>query len=115
MPHPSVVLLADDLFSTYLSAIRGAMLDSKTGLVEIPSSTIASMHPLEFVIGGKTFTMDVASQLFPTDENTALGGEAGKRYGVVGNLGDLSGAGLDFILGQKFLERYYSVSRRVSR
>ncbi|KIJ65377.1 hypothetical protein HYDPIDRAFT_110424 [Hydnomerulius pinastri MD-312] len=103
------VLLADDFFAVYVGAIPGAKLDENTGLIEIPKSSIASMKSLDFSIGGTVFSMDVAAQLIPTDQNTAWGGVASKQYGVVANLGSNSGEGLDFIIGQKFMERYYAV------
>ncbi|KAF8448784.1 acid protease [Boletus edulis BED1] len=103
------VLLADDFFAVYLKAIPGAKLDSNTGLIEIPPSSISSMQSLNFTIADRVFSMDVAAQLIPTDQNTAWGGVSGKQYGVVANLGSNSGEGLDFIIGQKFMERYYAV------
>ncbi|KIO07573.1 hypothetical protein M404DRAFT_8365 [Pisolithus tinctorius Marx 270] len=103
------VLLADDFFDVYRSSIPGATLDKSTGLITIPPSSIPYMQPLNFTIGDTIFSMDVAAQLIPTDQNEAWGGVAGKQYGVVANLGTLSGQGLDFIIGQKFMERYYVV------
>lgn len=103
------VLLADDSFDVYRSSIPGATLDKFTGLITIPPSSIPYMQPLNFTIGDTIFSMDVAVQLIPTDQNEAWGGVAGKQYGVVANLGTLSGQGLDFIIGQKFMERYYVV------
>lgn len=94
----------------YLRAIPGAKLDSTTGLIEIPPAAISSMQPLNFNIGGTVFSMTVAAQLIPQDQNTAWGGVANKQYGVVSSLGSPSGEGLDFIIGQKFMERYYAVS-----
>lgn len=109
-PCPSEVLLADDFFAVYLDAIPGAAMDSSTGLVEIPPSSVSYMQPLNFVIAGRAFTMDVAAQLIPTDQNIAWGGVAGKQYGVVASMGSNSGKGFDFVIGQKFMERYYAVS-----
>ncbi|KIJ21176.1 hypothetical protein PAXINDRAFT_107055 [Paxillus involutus ATCC 200175] len=103
------VLLADDFFAVYMGAIPGAKLDPSTGLIEIPKSSVASMQPLDFAIGGSVFSMDVAAQLIPTDQNTAWGGVGSKQYGILANLGSPSGEGLDFIIGQKFMERYYAV------
>ena len=104
------VLLADDFFNVYMSAIPGATFNSNnTGLLEMPPSSVKYMQPLNFTIGGRVFSLDVAAQLIPTDQNTAWGGVAGKQYGVVGNTGNSSGLGLDFTIGQKFMERYYSV------
>ncbi|KAG1747768.1 acid protease [Suillus paluster] len=107
----TLVLLADDFFDVYLDAIPGAYLDddNNTGLLVIPSSSVADMQPLNFKIGDTVFSMDIAAQLVPLDQNTAWGGQAGVQYGVVGKLGTDSGGGLDFIIGQKFMEKYYAV------
>ena len=56
------------------------------------------------------FAMDVAAQLIPVDQDSAWGGNPGVQYGTIGPLGHISGQGFDFILGQKFLEKYYAVS-----
>jgi len=103
------VLLADDFFAIYVDAIPGAKLDNKLGFLEIPKSSIPKMQPLTFFISGHSFIMDVAAQLIPASQNEYWGGDASKRYGVLANLGFDSGGGFDFVLGQKFLERYYSV------
>lgn len=105
----TLVLLADDFFQLYLDAIPGAYTDDNTGLIVIPSSSVAGMQPLNFTIGGHEFSMDTAAQLIPLDQNTAWGGQDGVQYGTVGNLGTDSGEGLDFIIGQKFMEKYYAV------
>ena len=41
--------------------------------------------------------------------NTVIGGNADSIYLIVSDLGGPSGEGLDFINGQSFLERFYSV------
>lgn len=110
MSCPTVVLLADDYFNAYLSAIPGAQFDPVTTLIEIPASSISSMQPLNFTIGDRVFSLDVAAQLIPTDENTAIGGDPGKHYGTISNTNIISGGGFDFLFGQRFLERYYAVS-----
>jgi hypothetical protein len=92
-----------------VNAITGASLDNNTGLIAIPTSSVAGMQSLNFVIGGKVFSMDPAAQLIPQDENTYWGGKTGMRYSVVASMGANSGGGLDFILGQKFMERFYAV------
>ncbi|OAX34730.1 acid protease [Rhizopogon vinicolor AM-OR11-026] len=104
----SLVALADDFFATYMAAIPGSYYDNQTTFV-IPSSSIANMQPLNFTIGSTVFTMDVAAQLIPVDQDSAWGDDPGVQYGTIGPLGHLSGQGLDFILGQKFLEIYYAV------
>ncbi|EIW85643.1 acid protease [Coniophora puteana RWD-64-598 SS2] len=103
------ILLADDYFDNYIAGIPGAYMDNTTGLLVVPSSSVAGIQPLNFTIGGTSFALDAAAQLIPEDQNIAWGGSAGVQYGVVGNLGSLSGEGLDFIVGQKFMERYYAI------
>ena len=108
-----MVLLADDFFDSYMKAIPGAKLDQSTGLMTVPASSVSEIQPLNFTIGGTVFSMDAAAQLIPTDQNTAWGLSKNKQYGVVSYLGTNSGEGLDFILGQKFMEMYYAVSCRI--
>lgn len=104
------VLLADDFFTMYLDAIPGAYLDvNNTGFIVIPSSSVVDMQPLNFTIGGCVFSMDTAAQLIPLDQNAMFGGETSLQYGVITALGADSGRGLDFIIGQKFMEKYYVV------
>ncbi|KAG2046900.1 acid protease [Suillus hirtellus] len=106
----SLVALADDFFSSYLQAIPGAYLDvNNTGLIVIPPSSVAGMQPLNFTINGRAFSMDTAAQLIPLNENAIWGIETGVQCGVITNLGVNSGRGSDFILGQKFMEKYYVV------
>lgn len=111
---PLVVTMADSFFDVYMKAIPGSKLDNVTGLLEIPPSSVSQMQPLHFVIGDRVFTLDVAAQLFPKYQDVALGGVAGKQYGTIGNMGNSSVPGLAFVLGQKFVERYYAVSSRWS-
>jgi hypothetical protein len=102
-------MLADDFFAKYLDAIPGSYLDTTIGLIVIPSSSVADMKPLNFTIGGHVFSLDTAAQLIPSDQNAVWGGKTGVQYGVISNLGTDSGAGLDFIIGQKLMEKYYVI------
>ena len=77
----------------------------------MPPNATQTLRPLKFQIAGETFTMDATAQLIPMDQNTAWGGDPGKQYGVVTQLGKDSGRGLDFVFGVKYLERFYAVSR----
>ncbi|KAF8125492.1 acid protease [Boletus edulis] len=106
----TLVLLADNFFSIYKNAIQGASMDPNTGLLEIPRSSIKHMRPLNFTLADRVFSLDVAAQLFPADQNTAWGGVPEKRYGTVGPFFGKNSVveGFDFIFGMKFLERYYS-------
>ncbi|KAG0707904.1 acid protease [Suillus ampliporus] len=105
----SLVALADDFFATYMAAIPGSYYDNQSSFIVIPSSSIGNMQPLNLTIGGTVFIMDIAAQLIPIDQDSAWGGNPGVQYGTIGPLGHQSGQGWDFILGQKFLEKYYAV------
>ncbi|KAG2145185.1 acid protease [Suillus clintonianus] len=105
----SLVALADDFFATYMAAIPGSYYDNQTSFIVIPSSSIANMQPLNLMIGGAMFIMDVSAQLLPTNQDSAWSGNPGVQYGTIGPLGYQSGQGFDFILGQMFLEKYYAV------
>jgi hypothetical protein len=106
----TVILLANDFFAKYQSAIPGSYVDTNnTGLFVIPANQVNHLKSFSFKIDGKVYTLDAAAQLVPQDQNAAWGGEAGVQYGYIGPLGSLSGSGLDFIIGQKFMERFYAV------
>ncbi|KAG2143546.1 acid protease [Suillus bovinus] len=105
----TLILLADDLFESYLKAIPGAKLDETGGLMSIPETSVPKIQPLNFTIGGTVFSLDAAAQLIPINQNAAWSLSTSLRYGIVSNLGANSGEGLDFIIGQKFMERYYAV------
>jgi len=105
----TLIYLADDWFATYQAAIPGSYVDNDTGLFVIPEYSLEYLQPVDFRIGGATFTLEPAAQLIPQDQNEAWGGVPGVQYGYLGPLGSPSGEGLDFIIGQKFMERFYAV------
>ncbi|KIJ40041.1 hypothetical protein M422DRAFT_90758, partial [Sphaerobolus stellatus SS14] len=104
----TLILLASNAFSRYLSA-TGAILDETTGLPRLSTAQFAKLQSLFFTIGGTTFELTANAQAWPRNLNTAIGGNTNSVYLIVGNLGTPSGEGLDFINGQTFLERFYSV------
>ncbi|KZV80356.1 family A1 protease [Exidia glandulosa HHB12029] len=104
----TLIYLATDAFNKYKSA-TGATADSATGLLKLTSTKFKALKPLNFVIGGTTFSLSANAQIWPRSLNTVLGGTSSGIYLVVVDLGSDSGEGLDFINGQAFLERFYSV------
>ncbi|KAG2143540.1 acid protease [Suillus bovinus] len=96
------IVLADDFFESYMNAIPGAKLNKTAGLMYIPETSVSKIQPLNFTIGG-------TAQLIPIGQNAAWGLPTNEQYGVVTHMGANSGEGLDFIIGQKFMERYYAV------
>ncbi|KAJ3555656.1 hypothetical protein NM688_g2454 [Phlebia brevispora] len=104
----SLIGLASDLFSVYQTA-TGGILDPATGLLTVTEEQYANLGDLTFTIGGTDFDLTPNAQIWPRSLNSAIGGESGIIYLVVINLGTPSGFDMDFINGQAFLERFYSV------
>ncbi|KAI8065613.1 aspartic proteinase [Gongronella butleri] len=103
----TLIYLETSVYTAFYSHISGYKYDSNTGLVVIPASSYSTLQNISFTIGGKAFTLTPAQYILPQAQVSAWGGTAGKYYSLIGDLG--TGAGLDFILGQKFLENYYSI------
>jgi len=104
----TLVLIAHNAFTQYQS-LTGAVADGRTGLLRVTSTQFANLKTLNFLIGGTTFGLTANAQIWPRALNTDIGGVAGNIYLIVGDIGTNSGSGLDFINGQTFLERFYSV------
>ena len=67
------------------------------------------MWKLKFFLVQVSFGLTANGQIWPRALNADIGGVAGTIYLIVGDIGNDSGSGLDFINGQTFLERFYSV------
>ncbi|KAH9482175.1 Polyporopepsin [Psilocybe cubensis] len=104
----TLILIATDAFQKYTSA-TGATFDGATGLLTITLAQYKNLQNLIFHIEGTDFTLIPDAQIWPRALNQDIGGITGSIYLVIGDLGELSGAGLDFINGLGFLERFYSV------
>ncbi|KAF8524829.1 acid protease [Hysterangium stoloniferum] len=104
----TLILLATDAFNTYQKQ-TGGTLDAATGLLTVSASQFDNLESLLFHIGGTTFELTANAQAWPRALNSDIGGKPGQIYLIVSDLGTKSGQGLDFINGQVFLERFYSV------
>ncbi|KIJ40036.1 hypothetical protein M422DRAFT_257104 [Sphaerobolus stellatus SS14] len=104
----TLILLASNAITAYQKA-NGAVLDNTTGLLRLTTAQFANLQSLFFTIGGTTFELTANAQAWPRNLNADIGGTANNVYLIVGSIGTPSGEGLDFINGQTFLERFYSV------
>ncbi|KAF7351596.1 Acid protease [Mycena sanguinolenta] len=104
----TLLMIATDAFQAYQKA-TGAKADSATGLLTVTESQFENMQSLFFQIGDQTLELTPNAQIWPRALNSTLGGEEGKIYLIVADLGSNSGSGLDFIDGFGFLQRFYSV------
>ena len=101
-------------------------MDSATSLLKITSDQFSNLKSLFFTINGVcsrlsylfhiadigmkvSFELTPNAQIWPRSLNTAIGGTAGSIYLIVTDNKEKSGSGLDFIAGQTFLERFYTV------
>ncbi|KAF9481152.1 acid protease [Pholiota conissans] len=104
----TLLLIATDAFNAYQDA-TGATMDQATGLLTVTDDQLSNMESLFFEIGSTTFEFTANAQLWPRSLNSVIGGEDGKNYLIVSDLGSNSGSGLDFINGFGWLQRFYSV------
>jgi hypothetical protein len=96
-----------DAYDRYCNA-TGAILDSKTGVLHIPSDEYKSLKSLFFNIAGSEFELIANAQIFPRKLDQTIGGSSDYVYLMV----DTFGARQDVpvcIIGYMFLERYYTV------
>ena len=90
--------------------MTGATFDNSTGLLTISSTQYSNLKPLDFIIKDRTFSLTANAQIWPRSLNTYIGGSSNSIYLIVAELLITPpGGGLDFINGQVFLERFYSV------
>ncbi|KAF7342908.1 Aspartic protease [Mycena sanguinolenta] len=95
---------ATSAYNSFLSA-SGGKTDSETGLV---SWTTLPTENFAFTIGGVSFSLTPSQFTIPTAQYDVWGLSSGKSYGWIAD-GGSSAADVNFIIGQKFLENYYSV------
>ncbi|EKM49034.1 uncharacterized protein PHACADRAFT_107685 [Phanerochaete carnosa HHB-10118-sp] len=103
----TLLLIASDAAMRYQQA-TGAVLDNSTGLFRLTPSQFANLQSLFFHINGVTHEFPANAQAVPRALNEMFGGTNDYVYLVVSDIGTLGG-GLGFIMGQAFLERFYTV------
>jgi len=104
----TLVLLASDAFQKYQQK-TGAVMDNSTKLLRVTKAQFSSLPSLFIFYGLAKLELTPDAQAWPQKLNSVIGGTPDDIYLIVSDLGSPSGQGLDFILGQTFLQRYYSV------
>ena len=104
----TLLLIASDALSRYEEA-TGAAFDDTTEFLKITPAQFSALQSLNFVIGGTTFEFTPNAQAWPRNLNSAIGGDSDAVYLIVGDIGEDSGSGMDFINGMTFLERFFFV------
>jgi hypothetical protein len=100
----TLIYIPTAAYNSFLSA-SGGKTDAETGLA---SWTTLPTGNFAFTIGGVSFTLTPAQFTIPTSQYADFGLVTGKFYGWI-QPGGTEADELNFIIGQKFLENYYSV------
>lgn len=100
----TLVLLPPTAFNAYVKAIPRASIDRNTGLLRFPKSSLSSVPTVAFNVGGQAFTLNPFAQLVPQGQYPLWGFSSSFYYSWIGEGGSPA-----FIIGQKFIERYYSI------
>jgi saccharopepsin len=85
-------------------------LDEGTGLLSITPAQYDNLQSLFFDVGGTTYEITKNAQIFTRSLNEFIGGSSDGIYLLVQDI-KLSRlpAGMGFVLGRPFLERFYTV------
>ncbi|KAF9347448.1 hypothetical protein BGX26_001050 [Mortierella sp. AD094] len=103
----TLILLQKDILDKVFSYVPGAGFDSNSTLYTVPHGQLNKLKDITFTIGGKPFSLTPQQYIIPQNQYSNWGLTKGVHYTYFSTLG--FGAGLDAIIGQKFLENYYSV------
>jgi len=108
----TLLFLATEVLNKYISA-TGGVFDDNTGLYAITPDQYDNLQDLVFNIGGVDFSLTPNAQIWPRSLNADIGGTAEGIYLIVADNGPATsnnnGTDVNFIDGQVFLERFYSV------
>ncbi|KAJ7196213.1 aspartic peptidase domain-containing protein [Mycena pura] len=99
----TLIFIPTAAYNAFLSA-SGGTTDESTGLASWRTAPTANFA---FTIGGVSFTLTPAQYLVPASQLADFGLPSG-NFGWIAD-GGSTAADINFIIGQKFLENYYSV------
>ncbi|KAG2362536.1 aspartic peptidase domain-containing protein [Suillus spraguei] len=100
--------LASDAYEKYKDS-TGGTVNPANGLLQISPGQFRQLYTLNFYIGESIYKLIPNAQIWPRSLNERIGGGADDIYLVVKDLGTAIGAGLDFINGYVFFQRFYIV------
>ncbi|KAG0332766.1 hypothetical protein BG000_009757 [Podila horticola] len=101
----SLILLSSSYFQTFMKAIPNAFIHR--GMISFPTSSLTSLKDLTFIIKGKALTITPEQYTLKSLEIRMMGGDQTNSYIWVGQ--NTAAPNLGVMLGQKFLEHFYSV------
>lgn len=99
----TLIYIPTSAYDNFLSATGGST-DRNSGLASFSSKPTSNFA---IVINGNTYSLTPSQYLIPSDQYSNFGiTNSGKYYSWINDGGS---SGVDCIIGQKFLENYYSV------
>lgn len=98
----TLIYIPTSAYNAFLSA-AGGKTDSSSGLAVFSKAPTSNFS---LKINGVTYSLTPAQYLVPKAEYSLFGLTSGKYYAWINNGGS---SGVNTIIGQKFLENYYSV------
>ncbi|KAG2070883.1 aspartic peptidase A1 [Suillus decipiens] len=100
--------LASDAYEGY-KFLTGGVLNLANGLLQISPQQYDQLHNLEFHIGSRVLRLIPNAQIWPRSLNSNINGADNDIYLIVKSLERPTGAGIDFVNGYVFIQRYYTV------
>jgi hypothetical protein len=98
-----------DAYNSYASA-TGGVLDQNTGLLSITPDQYENLQSLFFDISGTTYEITKNAQIYPRAMTEIIGGKSDGIYLIVQDISfSRQPAGISFVLGRPFLQRFYTV------
>lgn len=98
----TLIYIPTKAYNKFLSATGGST-DSSSGLSSFSTKPTSNFN-IKF--GSTTFSLTPSQYLVPTSQYSEFGLSSGQYYSFINDGGS---SGVDTIIGQKFLENYYSV------
>ncbi|KAG2355661.1 aspartic peptidase A1 [Suillus spraguei] len=102
------IFIASDAYKRYKAA-TGGTVNRANNLLQISRDKYNSLYSLNFHIGEQTYSLTRNAQIWPRSLNSKVDGADNDIYLIVKRLPTRTGAGLDFINGYVFLQRFYTV------
>ncbi|KAG2365274.1 aspartic peptidase domain-containing protein [Suillus spraguei] len=108
------IYIASDAYGRYRAA-TGATINKRNGLLRITPRQYSALQELKFHIGNGVFSLSPNAQIWPRSLNHRIRAEKDDIYLIIKSLSGATGAGLDFIIGWTFMQRFYTVLDRDNR
>ncbi|KAF8957676.1 hypothetical protein BGZ46_002102 [Entomortierella lignicola] len=103
----TLITIQKSILDKLFSYVPGAVYDDNSSLYTIPHGGLKNLKDITFTIGGKPFTLTPQQYLIPQSQYGVWGLPKGKVHYTYFSSAFLGS--LDAIIGQKFLENFYSV------